>query len=90
MATAYWVRFERVGVGSKFDAVLDIFRQYFPFATWDDGRRAWLLPAAYLQSVQRVCSGLFGTRNVRIQKDSITENETRQMGLFREGAPYLR
>jgi len=76
------VRFERVGPGTKFDTILDAFRENFPFATWDNVRRAWSLPASYLPQVQQFCLALFGSTNVKIQYHHTTNRAFCQLTLL--------
>lgn len=77
-----WIRFERIGRGSRFNLVLDEFRRAFPLAQWDELSRAWMLPITQLGPVVEFCERILGPGRVQIQAYNITVSNIRQLALF--------
>ena len=76
--TNLYVRFARVGRFSRFDVVLDSFRQAFLLATWDESHRGWALPIERLNSVRQWCIQTFGESNVLVQEDTTSRIKTQE------------
>jgi len=51
-----WIRFERIGRGSRFNLLLDAFRSSFPLARWDEHHKAWELSVNQLEQVISFCN----------------------------------
>jgi len=76
--THLFVRFERVGRFTRFDVILDSFRQAFLLATWDESHRGWSLPIERLNNVREWCNQTFGENNVFVQEDTTSRIKTQE------------
>ncbi len=77
-----WIRFERIGQGSKFDLLLDAFRSAFPLADWDKSHRAWRLSAEQLDRVVKFCNRTLGPGCIKFQEYDTTIFTIRQLSIF--------
>lgn len=79
--THLFVRFERVGNGSRFDIVKDSFLEAFPLALWDEPHRSWCLPIQQLPLVKQWCNQVFGENRFLVKQDT-TLSEKIQYEIF--------
>ncbi len=76
---AIYVRFERVGDPTQFNAILDRFNQSFPLKIWQGQKRAWQLTPREINSVIEFCHTIFGPSGYLLQKESITGSKPSQI-----------
>ena len=79
--THLFVRFERVGNGSRFDLVKDSFLEAFPLAFWDEPNHSWGLPIRQLSQVKQWCNQIFGENRFLVKQDT-TLSEKIQYEIF--------
>lgn len=77
-----WVRFERIGQGSKFNVLLDAFRASFPLADWDEYHRAWRLPMEQLERVIQFCHRNLGAGSIKVQQYDTIISSLRQLSFL--------
>lgn len=80
--TCMWVRFERVGRGTRFDALLDVFRMAFPIATWDEFHKAWQLPTVQFSRLKQFCEAYLGSNGIQVQSEDTTKLVVGQLALW--------
>lgn len=77
-----WVRFERIGQGSKFNLLLNVFRASFPLADWDEYHRAWRLPIEQLERAIQFCHHNLGAGNIKFQEYDTIISSLCQLSFF--------
>jgi len=74
-----WVRFERIGRGSRFNLLLDTFRSKFPWARWDENHKAWQLPVRQIDQIVNFCNDILGPGKIEFRTYDTMMSSIRQL-----------